>query len=364
MQQIKFPARGDFMSELRRRVKIYLDARGSSGHDDIRTYVKAATILALFGLSYWQLVFVTDNIWSALFWGFLLGHSIVLIGFNIMHDGAHKALSKHDWINSAAARSLDAIGASVHLWRIKHNVLHHTYTNIAGVDQDLDSAERMRFSPGHQHRDHHRFQHWYALPLYCLLSLNWVSADFIEFFRRKIGNHGFAKPSKKETALFLGFKALYFGYALVIPLLLHTWWQVLLAFVLVHFVAGFFLAIVFQLAHVVEVAAFPTPDPATGNAEDEWALHQLKTTVNFATDNPLVTWYCGGLNFQVEHHLFPKITHVHYPEINKIVKATCAEYGYPYLEYPTLGAAVASHLRLLKKLGQEPAPTLALEQIA
>lgn len=349
---VKFPQRGEFLPELRRRVQAYLDERHASGHDDIRTYIKVALILALFGVSYWQLVFVANTLGSALLWGFLLGHAIVLIGFNIMHDGAHQAMSKYRWINSAAARSLDFVGASVDLWRVKHNVLHHTYTNIAGIDQDLDSAERMRFSPGHEHHAHHRFQHWYALPMYCLLSLNWVTADFLEFFRRKIGNHALPKHKPQEIALFLGFKTLYFGYALVVPLLLHTWWHVALGFVLVHFVAGFFLAIVFQLAHVVEATAFPIPDPVTGNADDEWALHQLKTTANFAVNNPFVTWYAGGLNFQVEHHLFPKVTHVHYPEINKILKQTCAEFGYPYLEYPTLRSAVASHVRLLKTLGE------------
>jgi linoleoyl-CoA desaturase len=129
-----------------------------------------------------------------------------------------------------------------------------------------------------------------------------------------------------------------------------TW---LIGYLVFGIVTGLVISIVFQLAHTVEHTHFPMPDEDTGRMEDEWAIHQLKTTANFAPRNKLISWYVGGLNFQVEHHLFPKISHVHYPQISRIIKQTCQEFGVPYIEYPKMRYAVASHIAFLKEMGRK-----------
>jgi len=141
---------------------------------------------------------------------------------------------------------------------------------------------------------------------------------------------------------------------LVVPILTVGFVDTLIGFLIMTLVAGFILSIVFQLAHTVEHTHFPLPDEATGKMEDEWAVHQIKTTANFATKNKLVSWLVGGLNFQVEHHLFPKISHVHYPAISKIIKKACQEYGIQYIEYKRVRTAVASHVAFLREMGRSP----------
>jgi linoleoyl-CoA desaturase len=124
-------------------------------------------------------------------------------------------------------------------------------------------------------------------------------------------------------------------------------------FITMHFIAGVILTVVFQLAHTVEGTTHPVPDE-TGTIENNWAVHQMNTTVNFSRQSRLISWYVGGLNFQVEHHLFPTICHVHYPEISEIVKTTAEEFGIPYLENRTFMDAVNSHIETLRRFGRLP----------
>jgi linoleoyl-CoA desaturase len=119
--------------------------------------------------------------------------------------------------------------------------------------------------------------------------------------------------------------------------------------------AGVALTVVFQLAHTVEGPEFPLPGVGSNLLPDEFALHQIATTANFATRNRVVTWLVGGLNFQIEHHLFPRIAHVHYPQISKIVRQVCAERGIAYVEHTTFRKALAAHARHLRAMGRVPA---------
>jgi linoleoyl-CoA desaturase len=129
------------------------------------------------------------------------------------------------------------------------------------------------------------------------------------------------------------------------------WLPTLIGFAVVSAACGLSISIVFQLAHVVEATAFPQPDELSHRIEEEWAIHQVNTTANFATKNRILSWCLGGLNYQVEHHLFPKISHVHYPKINQLVKETCIEHNVHYIEYPTLLHALHSHIMHIKRLG-------------
>ncbi|RMF16344.1 MAG: acyl-CoA desaturase [Candidatus Dadabacteria bacterium] len=349
--QVQFPVRSGFYKTLRQRVRSELEQAGLSERDAWQMYAKTAFIVTLATVSYIQLVFVASTLTEALIWGFLLAQSHVMIGFDVMHDGGHGAYSRHRWVNAFMGHLLDLIGGNQRLWHFKHNIRHHTYTNIDGLDEDLETGGILRLSPGQPRKWWHRAQAWYAFPVYALLSLYWVFfSDFKEYLTRRVGQLPIDPPTMKDRLIFWGGKAFYFGYALVLPSFFHPFTHVLAAFVGIHVVLGFSLALVFQLAHTVEETDFPEPD--AGAMPDEWAVHQLRTTADFARHNPLVSFYVGGLNFQVEHHLFSKICHVRYPRISRVVKETCQEYGVPYHESPSVLAAIRSHLRFLHTLGQ------------
>ena len=269
-----------------------------------------------------------------------------------VRDALHGAYSDRGWINRGLGYTFDLLGANSYMWRMTHNVVHHTYTNIHGVDGDLEVSPLLRLSPRSPHRPIHRFQHWYALPAYSLSTVAWVLVkDFQYFLAREKGPYG-PRPHPGGEVLFLILsKALYLGWSLAIPLLVLdlAWWQVVIGWLAMHVTAGAILGIVFQLAHVVEETAHPIPD-AGGNMEQAWLVHELATTANFARHNRLLTWYVGGLNYQIEHHLFPRVCSVHYPAIAAIVSSVAADHGMPYHEHRTLWRAIRSHWRMLRRL--------------
>jgi linoleoyl-CoA desaturase len=181
---------------------------------------------------------------------------------------------------------------------------------------------------------------------------SWVFVlDFIKYIKGRIGDTKMRSMDLKEHIWFWTTKVLYLFIFIAFPMFKIGILSVLVGYLVVAFTCGFVTSLVFQLAHVVEDAAFPKPDSNTHKIEEQWAIHQVNTTVDFATNNKLITWLTGGLNFQVEHHLFPKISHVHYPEINKLVKQTCGEFHIQYHEYPSLFKAIRSHVLQLKLMG-------------
>lgn len=349
---IHFPVRSPFTNELRKRVSEHLENQGKPERDLWQMYAKSAFIIGLSITSYVMLVFHSDTLLEAIFWGFLLAQGHTMVGFDVMHDAGHKGYSNNQKVNWFMSHMLDAVGGSQWLWNQKHNILHHTFTNIEELDDDTHSGSVFRLTPNQEHKWWHRYQNWYALPLYSLLSLYWIFfSDFKEFLQGKIGVYDLPKPKRSDKIMFWGGKVFYVGYALILPMFFHPVAHVLLAFVGVHLILGFTLSLVFQLAHIVDNAEFPRP-AENGAMADEWTIHQMKTTVNFARTNRFINFYVGGLNFQAEHHLFSRICHLHYPDISNVVKQTCKEYGVPYKEFPTLGSAISSHLKHLKELGR------------
>jgi linoleoyl-CoA desaturase len=332
---------------------------------DWRLFLKTGLILTWFGLSYSLYVFWATSLLSSLLTVVALAQGFILIGFNMMHDGAHHSYSRHKTVNGLTAFTLDCIGGSHVLWRQKHNRLHHTFTNIHGFDADLSTAGLFRLSPEQPWHAWHRWQHLYAVPVYTLLTLSWVLyGDFRAFLSGHIGPHPLPRPTRMETGLFVGTKLVYVGYMLVLPACFHPMLHVLLAFVAMHLLFGVTLSLVFQLAHTVEPNAFPVPEAHTGRMAHAWAVHEVETTANFAPTNGCARWYLGGLNFQIEHHLFPAICHVHYPALSTIVRQTCHDFAIPYVCYPTTRAALGGHYRWLKTLGRDggPRPTPAVGQ--
>ena len=273
------------------------------------------------------------------------------IGFNVMHDGGHGSFSNSKFWNKIAAFSVNGLGASMLMWNNKHNIIHHTYTNIDGVDDDIEIKPLLRMCPTQKKYTVHRFQHFYVWFLYSFLLIIWVFlTDYQKYFRKKIGIVPIKKLSAFDHFAFWIAKIGYYSMMIVLPIYLVGFMNWMIGFLILSMFAGFVLSIVFQLAHTVEETAFPVPLD-NNNIENEWAIHQIETTANFATKNKLISWLVGGLNFQIEHHLFPKISHIHYPEISKIIKNTCEEFDVKYIEYKRMRDAIISHTLHLKKMG-------------
>ena len=350
--RVKFTA-DPFQRRLRERVDRYFRATGRSERDCPSMYAKTAIIFGWAIVSYVVLVFHATAWWQAVPLVISLGLATAAIGFNVQHDGSHRAYSSRPWVNAIMARTLDLVGASSFVWARKHNSIHHTYTNIAGWDDDIDVGFLGRLAPEQRRLGVHRAQHLYLWVLYAFLPLKWQwYDDFREVVRGRVGTHRIPRPRGGELALFALGKAVFFTYALVIPALFHPWWVVLACYLGACWTQGVVLSVVFQMAHVVEEAAFFDPDAETGRLPHSWAAHQIMTTVDFARDNRALSWFVGGLNFQIEHHLFPRICHIHYPRIARIVERACRRAGIPYHANPTLRTAIRSHYRWLKRLGR------------
>ena len=350
---VKFSKPDSFMTALRQRTDEYFELTKQSKRDHPRMYVKTIVILSWLMVSYVAIVFWASTWPAAVLATISLGIAMAAVGFNIQHDGGHGAYSKYQWVNRLMAYTLDMLGGSSFIWKRTHNVIHHSYTNVTGLDGDIDLGFMGRLSPHQPCYAFHRFQHLYLWLLYGFITFKWqFRDDFQALLIGRVGKSTIPRPRGWELATFLLGKVVFLTLAFGIPLCFHAWYYVAIGFVGASFVQGLLLSIVFQLAHSVEPADFPLPDADTHRMENSWAMHQVETTVDFARHSWLATWFTGGLNFQIEHHLFPHICHIHYPAMSKIVEATAAEFGVRYNVHSSAFSAIQSHYRWLKAMGQ------------
>ncbi len=354
----------DFNTTLKKRVRAYFKDNNISKYANTNMKIKTVFMISLYFVPYFLMITGTvTNIWGIVLSWIMIGFGMAGIGMGIIHDANHGAYSKNKKVNYLLGRLVNVVGAFAPNWKIQHNVLHHTYTNIQNFDEDVDPpVPIIRFTPHDKYHPIHRFQFLYAWFFYSLMTVSWVTLkDFQQIFRYK--GMGLTKAeSEKFGPLFtelLISKIVYYGYILVLPLIFMDvpWWGIVLLLLLKHLVAGFSLAIVFILAHVVPEAAFPKPTENL-KMENNWAIHQMETTSNFGPKSRIFQWFIGGLNFQVEHHLFPNICHVHYRKLSVIVKETAKEFGIPYYSQPTFLSAIRSHGKMLRMLGKRDAPHL------
>lgn len=354
----KFPVTNHSLhAELKRRVNQYLEDHAIKATGNTKLFSKAIILMGLFIITYVHLVFFTPPAFYAILECIIFGGLIAAIGFNVMHDGSHGSFSKYAWLNKLAASSISVLGANRFMWSMKHVTLHHTYTNVDGVDDDIEVGALMRMAPTQKHLLLHRFQHIYFWILYMFLYIFWIFfADYKKYFTGKIGTISIRKMTFLEHLEFWSVKIYHAVAFVILPIYIVGFQSWLIGFMVATFFAGFVLSIVFQLAHTVEHTEFPVASSLNNKLPDEFAAHQIQTTANFATKNKLVSWLVGGLNFQIEHHLFPKISHVHYPEISKIVKQACADFKLNYIEYPTVLSAIKAHVYFLKSMSK---PALA-----
>lgn len=355
MATIRFEGRNaQFFSTLRSRIDQYFTENNIKPTGNWKLYTKTIVFSLILVGSYLSLIlFTTDQTWIQVGLCMLLGLSFAGMGFNVMHDGAHGSYSTKPWINKLMANSLNLLGGNAFYWVEKHNVAHHSYTNIDGADEDIDIYPFMRLNSNQKGFWIHKFQHIYFIFLYSIAYLSWILLqDMTKYFTGKVAQREMkGKMSGFEHFEFWASKLVYIGIFIVIPTYIFGIGTAIIGYLIVALTTGICITVVFQLAHVVEGLNFVAHNDDVVVVQDDWATHQIHTTSNFATKNKIWTWLLGGLNFQVEHHLFPKISHIHYPKINEIVKKTCADFNVKYQEFPTMLKAIKSHMAYLKQIG-------------
>tara|TARA_R110000851_G_scaffold157058_2_gene299768 strand:- start:57128 stop:58228 length:1101 start_codon:yes stop_codon:yes gene_type:complete len=348
-----------FFRTLNKRVNSYFKENEIQRTGNWKIHVKAIVMFSLYLTPYFLLLTLDFPTWAQILFTIIMGVGMAGVGMNVMHDANHGSYSSKKWINKLMGGSMYILAGNVYNWQVQHNVLHHTYTNIHGHDEDMEAGRIIRFSKHAKWHRFHKFQQYYSVFLYGLLTFNWaLTTDFKQtkrYLSKKLSYGKLPKPITQWSLLIIT-KIIYMGVWIAIPILFFNiaWWKILIGFFIMHYVAGLILSIVFQLAHIVEDTDMPLPDK-TGNMKNTWAIHQLFTTVNFSTKNKLVNWFTGGLNHQVEHHIFPNISHVHYSKISEIVRETALEFNLPYNEYKTTRGAIIAHFKYLKQMGLKPA---------
>ena len=331
---------------LKNRVNDYFKTNNIKMNGNWYLYHKTIILLVLAVAHYFFLVlFPFTPMWVKAILCVSSGLVAALIGFNLMHDGGHGSYSKKQWVNELMGYSLNLVGGILFFWKEKHNVTHHTFTNIRNVDKDIE-IPFMRIHEEDTRHWYHRYQHYYWVFLYGLSYISWITTqDFEKYFKY------FRTMPAKEHFIFWFTKLGYLWVFILYPV-----WKfgsiALLGYLLFAYVCGLTISIVFQLAHVVPQVAMPVPN-SENTIEQKWEIHQVRTTANFATHNKFLYWCLGGLNFQIEHHLFPRISHVHYPQIQKIVKDWCKEFKLPYTHFRSMGRAVQAHIIYLKLMGRK-----------
>jgi len=347
----------EFIVELRKQVAQYFEENNISKYGNTNLRLKTVFMFTLYLTPYVLMMSGIVSSFAAVFacW-VIIGVGKAGVGMGIMHDANHRTYSKHQAVNKWMGKSLYLLGGFPANWQHQHNTMHHGFTNIEGHDEDIDTGDYLRLSPHKPRKKIHAFQHIYAWFLYGLMTILWVTTkDFNQL--RGYKKEGVKLNSRysydKLMFIMVLSKVLYYIAFMVIPIIVlpFAWYWIVLFFLTMHFTAGFILTVIFQTAHVMPTSEYPLPD-TRNNMENDWAVHQLKTTANFATDNRIITWLTGGLNHQVEHHLFPNISHVHYSRVAPIVKRTAQAYGIPYHSQPGFIRAVYEHGKMLKMLGR------------
>ncbi len=346
----------EFKKVLYSRVNEYFSQTGLSKHYNAAMVIKTIVMLSMYILPFILILTVPMPFWLVMIIYFIMGVGIAGVGMSVMHDGNHYGYSSNHRINRLMGLTMIILGADAYNWKIKHNKLHHVFTNIYGKDEDINSRVILRFAYGAPLKKYHRYQYIYAWFFYAMMTFSMIFGDITKRMNyRKRGVTNLSPPAyRRSMAWLVVSKIFYFGLFIALPILLTEllWWQVLVGFVIMNLTAGTILSLVFQMAHVVEgPGQLKLDEQGNVKVKDTLLVHQLKATSDFSRENKILSWYVGGLNFQIEHHLFPRICHVHYPALSKIVEKTTAEFKMPYYVYDGFWDAFRSHFRTLKRLG-------------
>lgn len=349
-----------FQKDVNARVDAFFRSKKISKNANGEMVFKTVWVLTGWIATY---VLILSNLfapWAMLLMALAHGFFTAMIGLNVSHDAIHGSYAKCPKKNKRLGLSFNFIGVNDYVWTISHNIVHHTYTNIPNHDEDIEQVPILRLQPNQELWKIHKFQYIYAFFLYSLSTFFWVLIkDYKKFFQHQLGGHFRKSFPKKEMFRLFAYKAFYYFMFLALPIMVIdlAWYWVIFGFIASHLLEGFTVAVIFMLAHIIEGTSFPEPEE-NGKLNMPWADLQMHTTANFAIKNRVVNYLFGGLNFQIEHHLFPKVCHVHYPKISQIVKETAKDHNLPYIEHQTFFGAIGSHIRFLKKYGREQVPAI------
>ncbi|MDB9445197.1 fatty acid desaturase family protein [Anabaena sp. CS-542/02] len=353
--KVTFTKNYGFRKELNRRVDAYFQSQNISTRDNPAMYIKTAVLFS-WVISAWVFtLFGPPQIWIKLISCIFLGLGIAGVAFNVGHDANHGAYSRKKIVNNILGITYDIIGLSSYLWKFRHNFLHHKYTNLLGHDVEIHGGGLVRMTVYVEHKWYHSFQHIFIWLIYTIIPFYWSIHDigFITV-NRKYHTYDIPKLKPIDLLIFVSGKFIWLGLFLGIPITIgYTPIQALIGFCITYMTYGLVSITIFMLAHVMEAADF-IESSGDLKIEDEWAIFQTRTTVDFAPNNQFLTWYLGGLNYQVVHHLFPNICHIHYPQISKILADVCQDFGVKYNVCPNFSAALASNYRWLKLMGTAP----------
>ncbi len=345
----------EFYKTLQQRVRKYFKENDISRYANVGMVLKTIFMISLYVVPFILMITIINTPLIAFLMYVIMGFGMAGVGLSIMHDANHGSYSKNKRVNKLLGCVINGVGGSDVNWRIQHNVLHHTYTNVSGMDEDINPGIVMRFSPHEKRMKFHKYQHIYAWFFYGLMTLMWCTTkDFIQ--AKRFNKHDLLKTQNITYSALLRniiiTKVFYFSIIFTLPILFSALplYAIILGFFLMHFIAGVVLAAIFQPAHVIPSSTYPVPDNS-GVVDADWAVNQIYNTANFAPKSTWFSWYVGGLNFQIEHHLFPNISHVHYKSLSKIVKETTTEYNLPYFSFKTFYLALREHTKMLRDLG-------------
>ncbi len=360
MKAVLFTQQHGFRKVLTERVGAFIAENKLPARDVPVMYLKSVIVIACWLGIYLLILLGGFPLWADALLCIALGFAMAGIGLNIGHDANHYGYSDSPLINRLMGLTMELFGASSFVWRARHNT-HHIYPNIGGRDEDLETGGLIRLSPHQQWKPFFRLQMWYAPLLYSLTAFDFLRRDTLVFCTGRTDQyHPYPRMTPSDRIIFVAGKLFFFGYILALPMLLFPWWQVLIAFVIIMLTLGLITAGVSVPSHLVEAADFPHPEGDPLLIGNEWAIYQVQATVNYAPGNRVVNAYVGGTNYQIEHHLFPRISHVHYPRLAPIVRKTCEEFGITYSVHPTMLSAWLGHARALRELGRKPGTTPAM----
>ncbi len=371
MERVKFVRQTskerEFAYQVRKRVRAYFKDNNKSIYGNFNMYLKSVVILSIYLVPFIVLLTRPLSPWIALLLAVIMGIGEAGVGMSIMHDGVHHAYSSKKWVNDLASSTMFLLGSNIFNWKIQHNIKHHTFTNIYNYDPNISNLKIIRLCQYGPLKKYHRFQHIYAFPLYGLMTFSRLFGEIgvlLEYNKKGITREQNVNPTWQLLKL-ISIKIVYFAVILGLPLYFtdFTFWQIIIGFIVLHVTAGMIMSTVFQMAHVVEGTNQVITDK-DHQIKNDWLVHQLNTTSDFGRKNGLFSWYIGGLDFQIEHHIFQNICHIHYPAIAGIIKTTAEEYGFTYNLKPNVFSALASHFRRLKELGNVKNPPATFANMA
>lgn len=351
--RVTFTKNYGFRKELNKRVDAYFKSQNIGTRDNPAMYLKTLVIFAWVIAAWTFVVFGPPEMWLKAIGCVFLGCGIAAVGFSVGHDANHGGYSSRPWVNSALGLTYDVIGVSSYLWRYRHNFLHHTFTNILGHDVEIHGDDIVRMTPYVEYKSHHSFQHIFISFIYSIVPLYWAISDIkTMIFKRRYHDHPIPTPKPLDIFTLFAGKLIWLGIFIGIPIAVgYTPLQALAGFLITYMTYGVLICNIFMLAHVMEGVEFIEPDPDSLQVDDEWAVFQIRTTIDFAPRNHFLNWYLGGLNYQVVHHLFPQVCHIHYPKIAPILAEVCEEFGVKYSVYPTFKDAITANYSWLKRMG-------------